>query len=261
MIGKTYLTILPIYYSEVTMSCSECVICYEAIGATNVVTTECGHIFHCSCLMKNASVNGFGCPMCRTKIVSTSDIEDSDSDDEEYEDSERSYDIRDDPDEQEGYSLRGMRWMFNRIESEARNPPTFNGLSMINGLIQEETFRLDGMIRNARRNLNSDLQQEVIDLTQDEEEDEDEDEDELESEESWNHSKQREEKLNSMTDEMLKKYTSRISYNDLWKAYLAISDPEIYYGGIYEKIDTKIMNTLRNDLNQINQTILEFDEN
>lgn len=241
------------------MSCSECVICYEAIGITNVVTTECGHLFHCSCLMKNASVNGFGCPMCRTEMVSASENEDSDSDDEEYEDSERSYDIRDDPDEQEGYTLRGMRWMFNRIQSETLAPPTFNGQTITGEVITGESFRFDGnsmsitpvSMRNASRNLNFDSQQEQ----------DDEDEEELESEESWNHSNQREEKLNSLTDEMLKKFSSRISYNDLWKAYLAIADPEIYYGGNYEKIDTKIMNTLRNDLNQIDAALNEFDDN
>jgi hypothetical protein len=36
---------------------------------TNCVITECGHKFHCSCLLKNASHNGFGCPYCRTSLA------------------------------------------------------------------------------------------------------------------------------------------------------------------------------------------------
>ena len=41
----------------------ECPICYDEIGSINVVTTECGHQFHCNCLMRSAALNGFGCPI------------------------------------------------------------------------------------------------------------------------------------------------------------------------------------------------------
>ena len=53
-----------------TNKMSDCPICFEQIIATtNRVITMCGHEFHCSCLMKNASVNGFNCPYCRTTMV------------------------------------------------------------------------------------------------------------------------------------------------------------------------------------------------
>lgn len=49
---------------------SDCPICLDCIeGVSNRVITECGHTFHCSCLMKNASLNGFNCPYCRTSMV------------------------------------------------------------------------------------------------------------------------------------------------------------------------------------------------
>lgn len=56
--------------NEQTNKMSDCPICFEQIDAnTNRVITMCGHEFHCSCLMKNASVNGFNCPYCRTTMV------------------------------------------------------------------------------------------------------------------------------------------------------------------------------------------------
>ena len=49
---------------------TECPICFEDIDQLkNCVKTECGHIFHCSCLMKNAVNNGFSCPMCRNVMA------------------------------------------------------------------------------------------------------------------------------------------------------------------------------------------------
>lgn len=69
---------------------SECPICYDDIDEKkNCVTTECGHTFHCSCLMKNSAVNGFGCPMCRS-VMAEEPANDEDDDEEdsyfEYED-------------------------------------------------------------------------------------------------------------------------------------------------------------------------------
>lgn len=44
----------------------ECPICFELIDKVNSLTTECGHTFHTSCIMKNVARNGFSCPYCRT---------------------------------------------------------------------------------------------------------------------------------------------------------------------------------------------------
>ena len=48
----------------------ECPICMDVIESEkNRVVTDCGHVFHCSCLMQNAAHNGFGCPYCRSKMA------------------------------------------------------------------------------------------------------------------------------------------------------------------------------------------------
>ena len=63
----------------------ECPICYDEIDPQkNCVTTECGHQFHCKCLMKNSATNGFSCPMCRS--IMAEELEDSDSEGEYEED-------------------------------------------------------------------------------------------------------------------------------------------------------------------------------
>jgi len=65
-------------------SAQECPICMDTIeGLYNRVVTECGHAFHCSCLMQNAAHNGFGCPYCRTKMAEEPE-EEEDGEDEEY---------------------------------------------------------------------------------------------------------------------------------------------------------------------------------
>ena len=59
---------------------SDCPICMETIeGTKNIVVTECGHSFHCKCLMQNAAHNGFGCPYCRNALAEEP-VEDDDDD-------------------------------------------------------------------------------------------------------------------------------------------------------------------------------------
>lgn len=78
----------------------ECPICMDFIeGINNRVTTECGHIFHCTCLMHNVAQNGFGCPYCRTKMADEPE-DDEDEDGEEYDD-EYVYEYNDDYDDEE----------------------------------------------------------------------------------------------------------------------------------------------------------------
>ena len=88
---------------------NECPICMDAIeGVCNKVVTECGHAFHCSCLMKNAAHNGFGCPYCRTAMAETP-AEDDDEEDDEYDEEESIFD--DD-------ILTGFRMFHQRINGE-----------------------------------------------------------------------------------------------------------------------------------------------
>ena len=56
----------------------ECPICFLAIGEKNSMTTECGHSFHSSCILKNVSVNGFACPCCRFKMAEAQNVWDDD---------------------------------------------------------------------------------------------------------------------------------------------------------------------------------------
>ena len=60
----------------------ECSICLDDIcHLSNCTTTECGHNFHTSCLMRNVSHNGFGCPNCRAVMAEQVDNDDDDDDD------------------------------------------------------------------------------------------------------------------------------------------------------------------------------------
>jgi hypothetical protein len=63
---------------------SDCPICMETIEETkNFIVTECGHRFHCNCLMQNAAHNGFGCPYCRT-VMAEEPINEEDDDEDDY---------------------------------------------------------------------------------------------------------------------------------------------------------------------------------
>lgn len=92
----------------------DCPICFDQIeGEKNKVTTECGHCFHTSCLMKNVAHNGFGCPYCRDAMAE--EPEDNNSD-EEYD--EFSVDEEDEEPDYTDNVLRGSRWLFQRAEGE-----------------------------------------------------------------------------------------------------------------------------------------------
>lgn len=104
----------------------ECPICLFEIdnnNNNNKVTTECGHTFHCRCLMQNIAHNGFTCPLCRSIMVDEVNNDEDSDDDSEY--------TRDDDDDNdtensvsvagpglEAHVLRGMRWMFQRVEGD-----------------------------------------------------------------------------------------------------------------------------------------------
>lgn len=123
----------------------ECPICLEEIvGFKNRVTTECGHTFHCRCLLTNAAHNGFGCPFCRAELadeVQDSDSEeegdryDDDDDDEDdfSDDASRASDYDSEQDDLDGeleyienqivkmkedHVLRGFRWLFQPINTD-----------------------------------------------------------------------------------------------------------------------------------------------
>jgi hypothetical protein len=80
----------------------ECPICMDIIdNNNNKVITECGHSFHCSCLMKNAVHNGFGCPNCRSIMAEYKCVDEEDDEDDEDNEDEEDEEDDDDEDEEE----------------------------------------------------------------------------------------------------------------------------------------------------------------
>ena len=60
-------------------SLQECPICMDVIDMVkNCSTTDCGHCFHTSCLVRNIQVNGINCPFCRT-IMTKQDNKDKEN--------------------------------------------------------------------------------------------------------------------------------------------------------------------------------------
>ena len=49
----------------------QCAVCLQDLGSKNVMTTDCGHTFCASCIIKNLHHSN-KCPMCRTVIDTNS---------------------------------------------------------------------------------------------------------------------------------------------------------------------------------------------
>ena len=95
-------------------------ICLDDIdGKNNNMTTDCGHCFHTTCFLQHVSHNGFACPNCRNQIIEEPECEsdDSDDDEDEYEEDEEDDEENEDVDDFD-YALRGMRWMFERVNED-----------------------------------------------------------------------------------------------------------------------------------------------
>ena len=77
---KTVDELVEILGIKLHLQC-DCPICLDPIeGTTNFLITECGHKFHCRCLMDNIMHNGFGCPYCRTMMATPLEEEEDDLD-------------------------------------------------------------------------------------------------------------------------------------------------------------------------------------
>ena len=68
--------------SEVSQK-PQCPVCLEVIdGEKNIVVTNCGHIFHATCIFMNMRVSS-SCPICRTELIpDISERENNDGGDE-----------------------------------------------------------------------------------------------------------------------------------------------------------------------------------
>jgi hypothetical protein len=78
------------------MSICECAICLDNIEKNiNMVTTECGHVFHTNCLLNSIANKSYNCPLCRNQLADKPkeddeseyfDEEDEEDDEEDKED-------------------------------------------------------------------------------------------------------------------------------------------------------------------------------
>jgi hypothetical protein len=91
----------------------ECPICMDTIDMEkNSIVTDCGHTFHCSCLMQNAAHNGFGCPYCRSTMATVPQI--IDDDDSYYNETESQEEVEEVSDE----ALTSFRMFTQRLDGE-----------------------------------------------------------------------------------------------------------------------------------------------
>jgi len=115
--------------------CPICLISFEPESQINKVTTECGHTFHCSCLMKNVAHNGFGCPYCRN-VMATAPTKNKDDDDgDDY--SITSEEAREDD------ILTSFRW-FHRYLDERLLPFNRSGVITYEPDVDEDGYFHEG---------------------------------------------------------------------------------------------------------------------
>ena len=133
----------------------DCPICYEAldiVSYTNMISTECGHRFHTTCLLKHTTFNGYGCPCCRTKLVENdnpymfqTDVNPFEMDDrlnDTLQDSNYGDNDNDHDNDNEESSLQTESHIANgniveRLHSRTRTPIPIE--------LEDEDYRLDGL--------------------------------------------------------------------------------------------------------------------
>jgi len=110
----------------------ECSICLENIdGVSNKVVTDCGHTFHCKCLMTNVSFNGFGCPFCRNVMAEEKDDDDDEEEGEEDDSDDEEYDDDDDDDDEED------------DEENIKMPES----SVVTKILQEQGYTMEDLVK------------------------------------------------------------------------------------------------------------------
>ena len=109
----------------------ECSICLENIdGVSNKVVTDCGHTFHCKCLMTNVSFNGFGCPFCRNVMAEEKNDDDEEEDSEEDDSDDEEYDDDDDDDDEDD-------------EENIKMPES----SFVTKILQEQGYTMEDLVK------------------------------------------------------------------------------------------------------------------
>ena len=114
--------------NDTELVCSICLCDIDDISK-NIIKTECCHIFHSNCFLKNVAFNGFNCPNCRTMLYDENNDDNYSDDDDNYsDDDENNEDEEDYTDEQyeefedERIRLNGSRWLFMRAEGIEIHP-------------------------------------------------------------------------------------------------------------------------------------------
>lgn len=105
------------YQNQEPMDCPICMDVLDITNLKNIVSTECGHMFHTNCLMKNAAHNGFGCPCCRTVMAEELNDDDSDTENDD-DDADDDDDFENFEESEEENALRGLRFMQSRLEND-----------------------------------------------------------------------------------------------------------------------------------------------
>ena len=126
--------------------CHDCPICFETIEKNNCIRTECGHIFHTSCLMRHTAVNGYTCPYCRADMVDKESL--NSKDDDEYSIYESDDDDDDDDDNNDrqihgenltnNINMQNFRWLFQRANNEETEDDIDNTAETMANLLAAE---------------------------------------------------------------------------------------------------------------------------
>ena len=105
--------------NDTDLVCSICLCDIDNISK-NIIKTECCHIFHSNCFLKNVAFNGFNCPNCRTILYDENNDDNYSEEDDGYEeDDDYEEDYTDEQYEEfeaERIRLNGSRWLFMRAE-------------------------------------------------------------------------------------------------------------------------------------------------
>jgi hypothetical protein len=171
--------------------------------------------------------------------------EDGDSDEEDGEGSDDdddtgySQDIRTDPENLENHLLRGMRWLFERHEPVAEVPHSVP--------LDGNSFAITPV---SMRRVNRRLEEE-FDVVNEEDVAEEAAQEEVAEEEVWQHLARHEAELEQNAMDIMN--SSRVPYKELWKAYLHLAEPDLFFSMSFEKANDKILDKLEPTMNRLGE--------
>ena len=184
--------------------------------------------------------------MCRQVMVEKGKEEeeddsdgDEDGDDEFGDDDTDGYsqDIRTDPENLENHLLRGMRWLFERHEPTAEIVVPLDGNSF-------------AITPASMRRVNRRLEEE-FEVVAAEDVEEEAAQEEVAEEEVWQHLARHEAELEQNAMDIMN--ASRVPYKELWKAYLHLAEPDLFFSMSFEKANDKILDKLEPTMNRLGE--------